>query len=73
MLALQNGEVFGYENMSSGGMGQVQANMAKLPQADVEAIAEYLISLNKVIVLQPMQQDIAGFLRCFQAGKMPAL
>jgi mono/diheme cytochrome c family protein len=45
VLALQNGEVFGYENMSSGGMGQVQANMAKLPQADVEAIAEYLISL----------------------------
>lgn len=45
VLAFQNGEVFGYENMSSGGMGQVQANMAKLPQADVEAIAEYLISL----------------------------
>ena len=45
VLALQNGEVFGYENMSSGGMGQVQANMAKLPQADVEAIAEYLLSL----------------------------
>jgi mono/diheme cytochrome c family protein len=45
VLALQNGEVFGYEHMSSGGMGQVQANMAKLPQADVEAIAEYLISL----------------------------
>ena len=45
VLAFQNGEVFGYEHMSSGGMGQVQANMAKLPQADVEAIAEYLISL----------------------------
>jgi mono/diheme cytochrome c family protein len=45
VLAFQNGEVFGYENMSSGGMGQVQSNMAKLPQADVEAIAEYLISL----------------------------
>jgi hypothetical protein len=45
VLAFQNGEVFGYENMSSGGMGQVQANLAKLPQADVEAIAEYLISL----------------------------
>jgi mono/diheme cytochrome c family protein len=45
VLALQNGEVFGYEHMSSGGMGQVQANMAKLSQADVEAIAEYLISL----------------------------
>jgi mono/diheme cytochrome c family protein len=45
VLAFQNGEVLGYEDMSSGGMGQVQANLAKLPQADVEAIAEYLISL----------------------------
>ena len=43
--ALQFGEEFGYENMASGGMGQVQANMSKLPQADIEAIAEYLISL----------------------------
>ncbi len=43
--ALQNGELLGYENMSSGGMGQVQTNMSKLPQADVEAIAEYLVSL----------------------------
>jgi mono/diheme cytochrome c family protein len=45
VLALQNGEILGYEDMSSGGMGQVQVNMSKLSQADVEAIAEYLISL----------------------------
>jgi mono/diheme cytochrome c family protein len=45
VLALQNGEALGYEHMSSGGMGQVQSNLSKLPQNDVEAIAEYLISL----------------------------
>ena len=45
VLALQNGETLGYEHMSSGGMGQVQSNLSKLPQNDVEAIAEYLISL----------------------------
>jgi mono/diheme cytochrome c family protein len=43
--ALQFGEEFGYENMASGGMRQVQINLSKLPQSDVEAIAEYLISL----------------------------
>jgi mono/diheme cytochrome c family protein len=45
VLAFQNGESFGYEHMSAGGMGQVQTNLSKLPQADVEAIAEYLVSL----------------------------
>jgi hypothetical protein len=45
VLAFQNGETFGYEHMSAGGMGQVQANLAKLPQSDLEAIAEYLTSL----------------------------
>jgi mono/diheme cytochrome c family protein len=44
VLAFQNGETFGYEHMSAGGMGQVQANLAKLPQADLEAIADYLTS-----------------------------
>jgi len=44
-IALQFGEEFGYENMAAGGMRQVQINMSKLPQGDVEAIAEYLISL----------------------------
>jgi mono/diheme cytochrome c family protein len=45
VLAFQNGEIFGYEHMSAGGMGQVQANLAKLPQGELEAIAEYLASL----------------------------
>jgi hypothetical protein len=31
--------------MASGGMRQVQANLSKLPQSDIDAIAEYLISL----------------------------
>jgi mono/diheme cytochrome c family protein len=43
--ALQNGETFGYEHLSSGGMGAVQTNLSKLPDADVAAIAEYLVSL----------------------------
>jgi mono/diheme cytochrome c family protein len=43
--ALRFGEVFGYEDMSSGGMGEVQSNMAKLPETDTMAIAEYLFSL----------------------------
>jgi mono/diheme cytochrome c family protein len=43
--AMQFGETYGYDKLSSGGMGAVQANLAKLPEADVQAIAEYLISL----------------------------
>ncbi len=43
--AFQNGEGLGYEHMSSGGMGAVQSNLAKLPEADVKAIAEYILSL----------------------------
>jgi hypothetical protein len=35
----------GYEHLSSGGMGAVQTNLSKLPDADVAAIAEYLVSL----------------------------
>jgi mono/diheme cytochrome c family protein len=45
VTAFQNGEELGYEHMSSGGMGAVQSNLAKLPQADVEAIAAYILSL----------------------------
>jgi len=45
VLALQNGEELGYEDLSSGGMGQIQSNLAKLPEADVRAIADYLVSL----------------------------
>jgi len=44
-LALQNGEELGYENLSSGGMGLIQSNLAKLPESDVRAISEYLLSL----------------------------
>lgn len=44
--ALQFGEVFGYKNISAGGMGQVQMNIAKLPESDIAAIAEYLASLD---------------------------
>jgi mono/diheme cytochrome c family protein len=43
--AMQFGETYGYDKLSSGGMGAVQANLAKLPEADVQAIAEYLVSL----------------------------
>jgi mono/diheme cytochrome c family protein len=44
-LALQNGETLGYEHLSSGGMGAIQENLARLPETDVRAIAEYLLSL----------------------------
>ncbi len=44
-LALQFGETLGYEKLSSGGMADVQMNLALLPESDVRAIAEYLLSL----------------------------
>jgi mono/diheme cytochrome c family protein len=44
-LAFQNGEELGYDKMSSGGMGEVRKNIARLPEADVAAIAEYIMSL----------------------------
>jgi mono/diheme cytochrome c family protein len=44
-LALQFGETFGYEDVSSGGMGSVQMNISRLPPEDIAAIAEYLVSL----------------------------
>lgn len=43
--ALQFGETFGYDKISSGGMGEVQTNLSKLPVEDVAAIAEYVVSL----------------------------
>ena len=43
--AMRFGEMLGFDKMSSGGMGQVQSNLAKLPEEDVNAIAEYLVSL----------------------------
>ncbi|MCU0302519.1 MAG: cytochrome c [Thermoanaerobaculales bacterium] len=44
-LALQFGETLGYDKLSSGGMADVQQNLAMLPEDDVRAIAEYLLSL----------------------------
>ena len=43
--ALQYGEIMGYDKLSSGGMRAVQANISKLPETDIKAIAEYLVSL----------------------------
>jgi mono/diheme cytochrome c family protein len=45
VLALQFGETFGYDRLSSGGMADVQMNLAKLPEDDLLAIAEYMLSL----------------------------
>jgi mono/diheme cytochrome c family protein len=44
-LALQFGETLGYDKLSSGGMAVVQMNLARLPEEDVRAISEYLLSL----------------------------
>jgi mono/diheme cytochrome c family protein len=44
-LALQFGETLGYDKLSSGGMADVQMNLAMLPEGDLTAIAEYLLSL----------------------------
>jgi mono/diheme cytochrome c family protein len=45
VLALQNGETLGYEDLSSGGMAAIQENLALLPEGDLRAISEYLLSL----------------------------
>ena len=45
VLALQFGETFGYDKLSSGGMADIQMNLAMLPEDDLYAIAEYLLSL----------------------------
>jgi mono/diheme cytochrome c family protein len=45
-LALQYGETFGYDKLSSGGMADIQTNLALLPESDVQAISEYLLSLD---------------------------
>ena len=39
VLALQNGETFGYEDLSSGGMAAIQENLARLPESDVRALS----------------------------------
>ncbi len=43
--AFEYGEMFGYDGMSSGGMGEVQGNLARLPSEDLDAIVAYLVSL----------------------------
>jgi mono/diheme cytochrome c family protein len=43
--AFQSGEELGYDKMSSGGMSEVRRNLAQLPEADLSAIAEYILSL----------------------------
>jgi hypothetical protein len=45
-LALQFGETFGHDKLSSGGMADIQMNLANLPESDVQAIFEYLVSLD---------------------------
>lgn len=45
-LALQQGETFGYDKLSSGGMGAIQANLARLPESDLLSMAEYLVTLD---------------------------
>jgi mono/diheme cytochrome c family protein len=44
-LAMQYGETFGYDKLSSGGMAEIQMNLAKLPEDELLAISEYLLSL----------------------------
>ncbi len=43
--AFQWGPAFGYDKLSSGGMGSVQTNLSQLPETDLKAIATYLTSL----------------------------
>jgi mono/diheme cytochrome c family protein len=45
VLALQHGETLGYEDLSSGGMAAIQESLARLPEAELRALAEYLLSL----------------------------
>lgn len=42
---LKEGEDGGYSDLTYGGMGEVQKNIAQLPDADIHAIAEYIASL----------------------------
>jgi mono/diheme cytochrome c family protein len=43
--AMRFGEMMGFDRLSRGGMGDVQTNLAKLPEDHVRAIAEYLVGL----------------------------
>jgi len=46
-LALRYGETLGYDKLASGGMGKIQSELAELPEAELAAIAEYLVSLQR--------------------------
>jgi mono/diheme cytochrome c family protein len=45
-LALQQGETLGYDKLSSGGMGAIQANLGRLPETELLSIAQYLVTLD---------------------------
>ena len=45
VLSFQNGEELGYDKMASGGMGEVRSHIALLPEVDIKAIAEFILSL----------------------------
>jgi mono/diheme cytochrome c family protein len=45
VLALQHGEAFGYEDLSSGGMARIQESLARMPESELRAMAEYVLSL----------------------------
>ena len=42
---LKEGADGGYDHLTYGGMGEVQQNIAELPDTDIHAIAEYIASL----------------------------
>ena len=44
-VTVQYGETLGYDRLSSGGMADVQMNLAMLPEDDLRAISDYLLSL----------------------------
>ncbi len=44
-LALRYGEELGFDKLSSGGMAKIQVELSHLPDAELEALAEYLMSL----------------------------
>jgi mono/diheme cytochrome c family protein len=45
-LALRYGETFGYDKLSAGKMAEIQMNLARLPESELRAISEYLLSLD---------------------------
>jgi mono/diheme cytochrome c family protein len=45
-LALRYGETFGYDKLSAGKMAEIQMNLARLPESELRAISEYLVSLD---------------------------